>query len=283
VPRLPDFIGVGPPRTATTWLHQALKGRAGLPEATKETNFFLFQYQKGLEWYASMFPKCAQGTPIGEFSAAYFLSAEARERIARDIPHCRIIITLRDPVERLYSHYRKGCEEAYFFGTFEEILERRQDLLDWSRYAIHVRHWYSSFGRENVLVLIYEDLKSDPQRFLDRVTDFIGMDPISLATVPSAFERVNSIARMPWSRHLAVLARTVRDRLERRGAFGMLRFVRRAGLRTKLFGGGAPFPPLDPDTEALLRREFEAEIRDVEGLLGIELPQWRGSAGQISA
>lgn len=276
--RLPDFIGVGPPRTATTWLHQALKGRVGLPEVTKETNFFLLQYDKGLEWYASLFRHCARSVPIGEFSAAYFMPPEARERIATDIPNCKIIITLRDPIERLYSHYRKGYEEAYFRGTFEEVLKRRPDLLDWSRYAEHVRRWYESFGRENVLVLIHDELKRDPQNFLDHVTQFIGIESIPLATVPSAFERVNTIPRMPRSQYLALLGRAVRDSLERRNAFSIIQTMRRAGLRPILFGGGRPFPPLRRETKAMLRREFDPEIEKLEQLLGCRFPQWRDEA-----
>jgi len=273
--RLPDFIAVGPPRTATTWLHQALKGRVGLPRAIKDSHFFVLHYDKGLEWYASLFRDCLRDVPIGEFSADYFAAPAARERIVRDIPKCRIIITLRDPVARLYSHYRKGYEEAYFRGTFEECLEARPDLLDWSRYARHVRAWYDSFGAENVLVLMQDELKRDAQKFLDRVTQFIGIEPIPLATVPTAFDQVNAISRMPRSRRVAWLARTVRDWLERRGALGIIEMARGAGLRPIVFGGGPPFPPLRADTEARLRREFEPEIEELEQLLGYRLPQWR--------
>jgi Sulfotransferase domain len=273
--RLPDFIGVGPPRTATTWLHEALKGRVGLPESTKETDFFLWQYDKGLVWYASLFRKCAAGVPIGEFSPNYFVSLEARERIAVDIPDCKIIITLRDPVERLYSHYRKGYEQAYFLGTFEETLENRPDLLEWSRYAEHVRRWFDSFGRENVLVLIMDELKRNAQEFLDRVTRFIGVEPISLATVRPDSD-LNAVVQMPRSLILAWLARNVKDRLERRGAFAIIRTLDRAGLRRILFSGGQQFPPLCAETKASLRREFEPEIQELEQLLRCSLPQWRG-------
>jgi hypothetical protein len=272
--RLPDFIGVGPPRTATTWLHEALKGCAGLPQGIKETNFFLWQYDKGPEWYASFFQHYAASVPIGEFSPSYFAAREARERIALDIPDCKIIVTLRDPVERLYSHYRKGYEQAHFPGTFEETLESRPDLLEWSRYAKYLRGWYDSFGRGNVLVLIHDDLKRDPQEFLRRVTQFIGIEPRSAAPVPPASDSVNAISEMPRSLYLARLARAARDRLERRGAFGMIQTLARTGLRPILFGGGRPFPQLHRETKARLQRQFEPEIDQLEQLLGYGLPQW---------
>jgi hypothetical protein len=280
--RLPDFIGVGPPRTATTWLHETLTGHAVLPEGMKETNFFVSQYDKGLEWYASLFRDSNVGLPIGEFTPSYFGIPEARERIAATIPNCKIIITLRDPVERLFSHYRKGYEQAHFRGTFEDTLAARPDLLTWSCYADNVRCWYNSFGKENVIVLLYDQLKTDPQEFLNRVTQFIGIGRISLATVPRGSDHVNGISQMPRSQYLALLARTVRDRLERKGAFRVIRILARPRLRPILFGGGRPFPPLRPETEAKLRREFEKEIEKVEELLGYDLPLWRVDASIVN-
>src|SRR5439155_1562759 len=103
--RLPDFIAVGPGRTGTTWLHEVLKGHVGLPEI-KEIQFFKWHYEKGLRWYASHFTKCPAGRPVGEICPVYFNSEIARSRIAEDLPRCKIICSLRDPVDRAYSHYR---------------------------------------------------------------------------------------------------------------------------------------------------------------------------------
>jgi hypothetical protein len=241
----------------------------------KETNFFLWQYSKGLEWYASLFRNSGADVPIGEFSPMYFSPPQVCARIAKDLPGCKIIITLRDPVERLYSHYRKGYEQAYFRDSFEDTLRSRPDLLDWSRYAEHVRRWNDSFGRENVLVLIHEDVIYNPQEFLNRVTDFIGIESISIAEVPSASDRVNAIYEMPRSLYLAWLARVVRDWLERRGAFDIIRVLDRTGLRPVVFAGGRLFPPLRAETELQLRQQFEPEIQQLEELLGRNLPHWR--------
>ena len=105
-PRLPDFIAVGPPRTATTWLHEVLQGHVCLPADRKETDFFTRFYDRGLDWYADYFRHCEGGIPVGELSPMYFASPPARERIARHLPECKIIVSLRDPVERAYSNYR---------------------------------------------------------------------------------------------------------------------------------------------------------------------------------
>ncbi len=103
--RLPDFIGVGPGRTGTTWLHEVLKGRVNLPAGIKETDFFTTNYNKGIEWYAHHFRDADRVRPTGEVNP-YFGFPEAAERIALHIPRCKIICSFRNPVERIYSAYK---------------------------------------------------------------------------------------------------------------------------------------------------------------------------------
>ncbi|MGH7878275.1 MAG: class I SAM-dependent methyltransferase, partial [Candidatus Binataceae bacterium] len=80
--KLPVFLGVGPPRTGTTWLHETLVGRANLPPANKEIKFFDRHYDLGLEWYAANFDQSSK-LVTGEICPTYFASAAARERIAQ--------------------------------------------------------------------------------------------------------------------------------------------------------------------------------------------------------
>jgi len=98
--RLPDFVGVGPGRTGTTWLHEVLKGHVNLPAGIKETDFFTTNYNKGIEWYADHFRDADRIRPTGEINP-YFGFPEAAERIAIHIPRCKIICTFRNPVERI--------------------------------------------------------------------------------------------------------------------------------------------------------------------------------------
>ena len=276
--RLPDFIGVGPPRTATTWLHEALSGHVGLPKGVKETDFFVYKYSKGLAWYAAHFRHCPPDRPMGEFSANYFVGAQTRERIARDVPHCRIICTFRDPVERAYSHYRKAREGGYRTGSFEECLER-PDALEWSRYATHLKAWRERFGTEKVLVLIHDDLRSDPQRFLDQVCDFLGITRIPLASSTAHSRTVNAIPTQPRNPGVAWLARSVRDHLQGHGDYALVNLLKRTGLRSLLFGGGPAFEPIRPKTEARLREIFRPEVEALEEMLGRDLSAWKVLGG----
>ena len=273
--RLPDFIGVGPPRTATTWLHEVLSGHVGLPEGAKETDFFVWQYSKGLEWYAAHFRDCPPDLPIGEFGPNYFGVAQARERIARDIPSCKIICTLRDPVERTYSHYRKMREGEYFSGSFEECLEKRHNLIGWSKYASHLQAWHRLFGRENVLILIQDDLKSDAQGFLDQFCDFIRIPRFPLSDPTVQDKKVNAIPSLPRYPYIARSARVLRDRLQKRGFYRVVNVLKSSALRNFLFSGGPSFEPLRPETDARLREVFRPEVEALEQMLGRDLSAWK--------
>ena len=119
--RLPVFIGIGPTRTGSTWLHHALGGVAGLP-SEKETRFFGGRHHKGIEWYSRRFADCPDKAPIGEICPTYFASIEAIERIHSYIPDCKIICTFRDPVHRAYSHYKLMRRLAVTRDAFEDAL-----------------------------------------------------------------------------------------------------------------------------------------------------------------
>ena len=103
--RLPEIIGAGPGRTGTTWLHRVLEGSVDLPYGVKETQFFNTFYDKGIDWYAHHFRYATGDRKIAEI-CPYFFHPLAPERIKTHIPNCRVITTLRDPVDHAFSAYK---------------------------------------------------------------------------------------------------------------------------------------------------------------------------------
>jgi hypothetical protein len=272
--RLPHCIAVGVGRAGTTWLHEVLRGHVGLPYGVKETDFFLRNYSKGLQWYESFFRHCAPGTPILEICPTYFSSAEARQRIKRHIPDCRIICTFREPVERAYSHYKLMRHNVWTRATFEEVVAGSREIAEMNRYAFNLREWQRAFGRENVQVSLYDDLESDPQGYLDAICTFIGIPPFPLgSSIASA--RLNSFPTAPRSRRLAQNARHVRDWLRARRAYGLDRLLERLGVWSFCFDGGEPFPPLEPDLKKRLKQRFLPEVEALEELIGRDLSAWK--------
>ena len=139
--RLPEIIGAGPGRTGTTWLHRVLEGRVDLPYGVKETQFFNTFYDKGIDWYARHFRYATGERKIAEI-CPYFFHPLAPARIKAHIPNCRIITTLRDPVDHSFSAYklvlhfawargivRRGPEIAAEPGQRQPLRVASQDLV----------------------------------------------------------------------------------------------------------------------------------------------------------
>jgi Sulfotransferase domain len=271
--RLPDFIGVGPPRSGTTWLDRILRDHVGLPKGLKETQFFVWRYRLGLQWYARHFDGYPPGYPSGEFGPTYFPVPEARERIRHHVPDCKIIITLREPVERFYSHYKMWRKIGVVKAPFAEVAENHQELIAHTRYVENLEAWRAAFGDERTLVLIYEDTRTDRQGFVDRLCHFIGAPRLDLKSVEIEREPAAHVDRAPKSRRNARRALRLRDLLEERGHPNLLEML------TPFFefcmGRGELFPPLDAATEARLRKRFLPEIEQMESLLGRDLAAWR--------
>ncbi len=181
--RLPTIIGAGPGRTGTTWLHRVLEGRVDLPYGVKETQFFSTYYDKGIDWYSRHFRYATGERTIAEI-CPYLFHPLAPDRIKTHIPNCRVITTLRSPIDHSFSAYKLVTHYAWARGSFDEVLKSRPNLGGGNRYAFHLRKWFENFGRENVLVTMYDELRADPQKYLDQVTDFIGVERIALSARP---------------------------------------------------------------------------------------------------
>ncbi len=192
--RLPDFIHVGPARTGTTWLHEVLTSHVGLPREIKETHFFDNRFDKGVTWYAWHFKDYPADLPIGEIAPTYFSNAIAIHRIRKLIPQCKIICTFREPAERLYSLYRMYRKEGHqipdtFYEFWQLIVAGGANPCS---YAGQLRLWQRAFAEPNVLALFYDDLDSDPQGYLDRVCDFVGIARMPLKHSPVGESKVYS-------------------------------------------------------------------------------------------
>ncbi|MCS3657974.1 hypothetical protein GGQ11_002775 [Salinibacter ruber] len=185
---LPTFLGIGVPKAGTTWLALNLRAHPEvyIPEM-KETKFLRFD---GLDArfpdeYEAYFEDATPGQAVGDITTTYFASEHVPRRVARFLPDVRLFVVLRNPIDQLYSHYwhlerqnfhqwhRKNQPES-----FEEALESYPDLLlKHAFYARHLERWLTHVDREQLLVLIHEELKSSPQQTLNRVFEHIGVEP----------------------------------------------------------------------------------------------------------
>src|SRR5262249_18434137 len=147
-------------------LHQVLKPHAVMPLATKETHFFDKYFHRGLPWYRAHYPKPVRGQQMGECAPTYFASDSAQERIARLIPHAKVVCAVRNPLQRLLSLYRLKCAYGVIRWSLEQSLERDPELLESSLYATRLKAWQTALGPTQVLATVYDDLRDRPQQYL---------------------------------------------------------------------------------------------------------------------
>ena len=99
--RLPDFLGIGTQKGGTTYLHALLQHHPQIFLATpKEQHFFSLHWQRGEQWYADQFAQAESHQCCGEVTPYYLFHPEVPQRIKSQLPAAKLIVLLRDPVER---------------------------------------------------------------------------------------------------------------------------------------------------------------------------------------
>ncbi len=270
--RLPNFLYIGPDKAGSSWLHETLiKHPDVYLSPAKDLYFFDRYYDRGLAWYAAQFKDAGGQEVVGEICQDYLFHPEAAERIHESLgPDVRVMVSLRDPVERAWSSYLYMRKHGIGPDTFAAALESRPELLDHGRYATGLDRFLALLPRENVHVALFDDLTSDPQGFLDGVTDFLGVASQPLtekeleARLPAASAR--SVA-------LAHAARRAADWVREHDGASVVGRVKRSPLVHKLL-----YTPIDrqavrPDREdvAAVRTALAKEVDSLERTLGLSL------------
>jgi hypothetical protein len=273
--RFPDVIGIGPPRTGSTWLYDVLRDFVDMPAGVKDTHFLDYFAKKGIEWYADHFRYATGERKIVEICPGAFFRPEARELIKSYIPNCKIFATIRNPVGRTYSVYKLLRHYGLARKTFDQLLIAWPDIGAGNRYATNLEAWFESFGRENVLVTIYDEMRTAPQTYVNRVCDYMDVPRVVLSQLRDLGDDVNSFARAPRYRRLARRATTVLNWLNGHQAYRVVDALERAGVWEFCHGRGEPFPPLTLEQEARLRERYLPEVEALEELLMIDLSAWK--------
>jgi len=271
----PSFLVAGPPRTGTSWLHEILRGHVNLPHPTKETRFFDVHFHRGIKWYLAHFPISCAGRPTGEIAPTYFASEQARERIAQTIPGGKLVFVFRNPVERVISLYRVKRAYGMFPWSLEQALDLDGELITSGRYSTALNEWQRLFAKEQILITIYDDLQKDPQAFVDRLADFIGIPRIALSKTQLKRSHSSEAMTQPRNYIATRTATSVADWLKARRLDHMVDAVRRSSLFRLFVGGGKPFSDVPPELLRRLSEIFRPEVDGLEMILGRDLSSWK--------
>jgi hypothetical protein len=271
--RLPTFLHIGPGKTGSTWLHEVLSLHPDVYlSPAKDLYFFSRYYDRGIDWYQSQFMHAPLDVRVvGEVCPDYLAHAEVAQRIRTVLgPDVRLMVTLRDPVDRAFSAYLYAAKHGQAQPTFRATVADRPEITDEGNYATLLHRYVEAFGADALRIGVFEDFVADPQAFLDGTTDWLGVARLPLTDEQLEAQLPASKARfMPLARVAKAGAGWVRNH---DGASVVGRIKRAPVIQRMLYSPlGDDKPVITDEDRDFLRATFEPEIRGVEDDFGIKL------------
>lgn len=233
----PDFLIIGTKRGGTTSLWNAVASHPQvLPmvpasKHIKSPHYFYWHFDRGPSWYIGHFPSKARrslhaglhGNAItGEASPMYLFDPRVPQRVATLLPRVKIVVTLRDPVQRALSHWKERVKEGVEDLSFVDALAAEPDRLagelermsndpayysrpfDWysyrlrGEYADQLTRWFEHVDRDRILVVRAEDMYDDQEGTLLQVQQFLGLTP---HTGPQVWRNRTPVTEIPHATH----------------------------------------------------------------------------------
>lgn len=288
---LPTFIVIGVAKAGTTSLYRYLDQHPQVfMYAEKGTNYFGYEDARAWKWhdegeppllrnfhvrtfeeYEEAFAGATDEVAIGEVSPQYVRCPTAAERIRERIPDVKLIANLRNPAERAFSGFLMRARRGEHVGSARQELTAESSHVRESFYHTRMKRFYDAFPREQIKVYIFEEFRRDPQRTMEDLHGFIGVDT---SFAPDTSPRHNP-ANVPKSRSLNRLfyhpkaIRTAQAVLPVR-VHGLAKQVRKLNLR--------PPPTISPELRADLLALYRDDILRLEVLLERDLSIWLESS-----
>jgi len=200
----PNFIILGETKCGTTSLYNYLIAHPKILDtfgngdavdslwATKEIRFFDRYFQRGFEWYQSCFPETSGDEITGEATPMYMFRSLSIFRIKKYLPDIKLIVMMRNPVDRLYSHFmhynRYVPQFAAKYSNFTDFLQSAHDsdyhMIHRSIYYLSLREWLQAFRADQFHFIITENFQSQPQTEYSRLLRFLNVEDFQLPGFP---------------------------------------------------------------------------------------------------
>lgn len=270
---LPNFLIIGAPKAATTWIADSLREHPDVfvPQI-KELRFFCGKnFDKGRDWFEGHFRKVAGERAIGEASPSYLGSPEAPARIHAALPEAKLIVSLRHPIEQAHSFYWHQLTRGLIRldTDFQDFFDRERPRA--SYYGCHVSRYLSIFAPDQLLILLYEeDIERDPRQGMQKCYEFLNVDP---EFTPTGLAKRSNAKRDVTKFHGAArIARRCLGALPRELGQPVKR-VSKSIL--KRLPKKRPQGSLDPHLRRqLLKQHYLDDVRQLEQVTGIDFAVW---------
>jgi hypothetical protein len=287
----PNFFIVGAQKAGTTSLYFYLKE---IPQVymspVKELFYFaphavqtsVVDVIRDKKEYLKLFKNARGYVAVGEATPIYLWDPDAPKLIHQTVPHARIIIILRDPIERAYSNYLmkmkySGMKSSFYdelirdYKSQEKLFGRSQLYVEFGMYYKQVKRYFDIFGREQVKVIMFEEFVQHPEQSVNEVLAFLGVN----YTVTEIREQYNpySVPRSPLALWIFGFFSWLRAR--------NIKFYKILALLPDSLVESAPEkilfkrkqkPKIEPKAVKFLQEIYRDDIIRLESLLGRSLP-----------
>ncbi len=272
---LPTFLIVGAPKAGTTTLYEHFRSHPEIfMPRLKEPRFFCYDGRgdrlkypvQSREEYEALFAEAGAARAVGEATVHYLRHPQAAARIHAMLPGARIIVALRDPVDRSYSAYQMN-QRNHGANTDRSFVEAiRSDPVLQDTYHEHLGRYFALFPREQIAVVLLEDLEKRPGPTLAGLFDFLGVDPgfapdLGKVANPGGAPRNKLLHGLLSDRRLIAASR----RLLPEAVVAPLKALRAKNLEK---------PPLRPADRRAALDFFRDDIERTQELIGRDLSHW---------
>ena len=265
---------MGAPKAGTTSLYEYLRRAPGVyMSPIKEPRYFTtidpvevtaMPPVRDRVKYLRLFQGAKDAVAIGEASVTYLRDPETPRRIRDAVPDARIIVLLRDPVERAFSDYLMHVREGWQTLTFQEAL--RTDLYsEKGFYAQQTRRYLEIFGPERVKIIIFEEFIQDIEGAVSDILKFLGVDSQPIVPVETAYNAF-AMPRLRWA------YRILGSRWARRAARPLIPAPLRMLVKEKILLKKVSKPVMPQEARKLLEDLYRDDVEKLEEILKRALP-----------
>lgn len=290
----PNFLVIGAEKAGTTWLYARLAEHPDVyvPD-TKEIHYFN-EYDSnlnprdhftrhGADWYARFFQERTNQSAIGEVTPMYLCDGQAPSRIASVYPDIKLVVVLRNPVDRFTSHFWMASMKGHHQGEIAAAAQGEDErFVKRGNYAEQLDGYYGLFPSEKIKVFIFEEMIANPEEALDELAQFLGVRSEGFREA-NHHEVENGAARLraPLLNDIGIsVARFLRSNAL---LFQLAKFLKRVGVYRfvrKLNRSQSDYPPLDPSLRTQLEAYYRPQVERIEARLGRKITAWAPAMGQ---
>jgi len=287
-----DFVGVGAEKAGTSWLSAVFDQHPEIfvPQR-KELHYFNKHftedptlenpnYSNSWEWYVKFFTDARPEQVKGEFCPPYLWDPQAPHHLKASCPRAKIIIILRNPVERSFSQcmHQKQRGVIPYSMSFEQALEQFPRLVERSLYYEHVAKYYELFPAHQIFLTFFEDMMSAKEQTVQEVERFLG---VSEFLPQNLHEKSNATGTPKYPALNRALTRT-RLFLLKYNMKPLLSVSRATGLSRRIehLRNNSKTSEVKPETVSSLQKAritaqyFREDIRTLENFLNSDLSHW---------